>query len=278
MIKEDYIKFSFIKNYTSSLGSTNMLFTIHKGFDNIHDLQQLLVKKKLDLEHVVIVKYLNMYYGVIFEDYNRNYIIGKLRTYYVNDNYIQIGCNTETFTPKFYPTFVKKQVYKHQTLASDLKHTDSDIDVYLNNKSIVDFEYANTYIVILALTFVSYYFSYEEMYILNNYYFSQDYSNCFSSQIAGINPFKGKVMLKNGGIRNRQFYEGYTPYYSRSYTFSNKVHIPDLKVAYIDKTVYTTIDEESEFDDIYYKPKSKIQYERKIDVKSNVINLKDYFK
>lgn len=276
MVKEDYTKFSFVKQYTSSLGSTNMLFQVHKGFDNIVDLKKLLIEKRIDVQYVVIVKYLDMYYGIIFEDYNRSYIIGKLRTYYVNDNYIQIGCNTETFTPKFYPTFVKKQVYKHQTLAYDLKHTDSNIDVYLKDRSIAKFEYSNTYVVILALTFVEHYFSYNEIYILSNYYFSQDYSDCFTSKIVGINPFKGKVIRKDGGIRNYQFYEGYTPYYARKH--NKECYVPDLEINYINKTFYTTIDEENIFG--YYSAREIFSTKKEIEVtkQSNVIYLKDYFK
>lgn len=275
MKKEDYVKCSFYKIFNSSLGSTNMLFRVHKGFENKDDLNSLLLKKGYNLDCVVVVKFLNMYYGVIFEDYDRNYIVGKLKTYYVSDKYIHIACNTETFKPKFYPTFIKKQVYKHQTLAYDLRFEDENIDVLINDKSIATYEYANTYIVILALTFVDYYFSKDEMYILNTYYFSQDYSDTLSNNIVGINPFKGKVMLSSGAIRNHQFYERQIPYHKRQFYYnglSSNSHT--CKIIFSEKIFYSTIDEINIENNSKKLTTEKRTEDR--DSTSNIIYLSDY--
>lgn len=275
MRKEDYIKCSFFKVFKSNFGTTNMLFRVHKGFETKEDLTNLLLTKGYDLDYVVIVKFLNMYYGVIFEDYDRNYIIGKLKTYYVSDKYIHVACNTETFKPKFYPTFIKEQIYKHQTLAYDLKMQDANIDVFVKDTSIAEYEYANTYIVILALTFIDYYFSKHEMYILNEYYFSQDYSNTLNNKVIGINPFKGKVMLSNGAIRNHQFYEKQMSYYNRGFYYNKYFSTrTTCEILFTEKVFYTTIDE----DCIYENPVILTVDERvnNMNSKSNVIYLSDY--
>lgn len=277
MRKEDYIKCSFFKIFNSNLGTTNMLFRIHKGFETKDDLTNLLLKKGYNLDYVVIVKFLNMYYGVVFEDYDRNYIIGKLKTYYVSEKYIHVSCNTKTFKPKFYPTFIKEQIYKHQTLAYDLRFQDRDIDVFIQNKSIIEYEYANTYIVILALTFVDYFFGKSEMYILNEYYFSQDYGDTLSGSVIGINPFKGKIMLSNGAIRNHQFYEAQIPYYNRQYYYNRYLEdSPACEIFFSEKVFHSTIDESDEDRDSEELAIDK-RRENGSSV-SNVIYLSDYRK
>lgn len=273
MNKGDYIKYYFIKRFSSSIGTTNMLFAVHKGFESLDELKDLLAEKKIDYNCVVVVKFLNMYYGIIFEDYNRNYIIGKLKTYYVNDEFIMIGCNTKSFKMKFNPTKIKKQIYTHQTLAADLFAQDPNMDVLLNDESIFGYKYANTYAIILALSFVDYYFTYDEMYILNNYYFSQDYSSKFKSGVIGINPFRGYIMLRGDGpsnykIRKHQFYEGFTPFYMRN-SYNVTAPIPrDLSIGISGLEEHVTIDEISTIDD-YVSADSDV---------TKVISLEDYRK
>ena len=190
--------------------NVSMLYRVHKGFDTIEDLKEYVAYKGIDYKHIAVIKFLNMYYAVAFEDYNRELMIGKNNYFYTNDNYILIQGNTQakSFKPKFYPTFLYEKKYKHFQLYYDLEMIDENIDIFKEDVSIKESIYSKAYAIILGLTFCSFYIKRDELEILD-YYFSDNYSDVFRDYpwVSGINPFKGKVRNERGGTRNHQFFK-----------------------------------------------------------------------
>lgn len=201
--QEGYIKeiYMFGKN-------VEILFNIHKGFDSLVDLRGFLSSINIDYDKSIVIRFLEQYYAIVFEDYDREIIIGKDDCYYTNEKYQLIKCKTKNFQPKFLPTFIKKQVYNNLQLYYDLEEIDTNFDILKNGKSIKGSDYAKTYAIILGVSFISHYFTYDELFILKAY-FDEDYSYIFNtmSGVEGINPFKGKIKYLNGNIRNFQFFK-----------------------------------------------------------------------
>lgn len=200
--------------YEKEIVNDKILFRCHKGFDTLEDLKELLEIKKIDYSKCAVVYFLKSYYVVIFEGYDREYMIGKENVFYTDGNYIMHEATTKKFTPKFYPNKLKVQEYRHKQLYYDLLAIDKDIDVFIEDKSVVNTAYGKTYAILLGLTFMSTYFNRQNAYLLKDYFFD-DYDDVFSNyDIYGINPFKGKVIHNDGKIRHFQFYKREIRYYN----------------------------------------------------------------
>ena len=184
-----------------------LLFRIHPGFNSLNDLKLYLKEKNIEYENIAVIKFLNMYYVVAFEDYNRQFIVGKNNYFYSNDKYMIIQGKTPNFKPKFYPSFLYRKEYHHLQLFYDLKAIDENIDILMDDVSILEYKYAKSYAIILGLTFFSSYIKYDELSILD-YYFSDNYTYVFreNTNVLGINPFKGKLLYKDGRKVNYQFF------------------------------------------------------------------------
>ena len=184
-----------------------LLFRIHPGFDSLEDLKLYLEQKNIEYENIAVIKFLNMYYIVAFENYNRQFMIGKNNYFYSNDKYMMIQGKTPNFKPKFYPKFLYKKEYHHLQLFYDLKSIDENIDILVDDISIIEHYYAKSYAIILGLTFFSSYIKYDELSILN-YYFSDNYGYIFRENlnVLGINPFKSKILYNDGRKVNYQFF------------------------------------------------------------------------
>ena len=185
-----------------------LLFRIHLGFDSLDDLKKYLMEKNIDYKNIAVIKFLNMYYAVAFEYYNREFMIGKNNYFYSNDKYMMIQGKTPNFKPKFYPEFLYKKDYHHLQLFYDLEAIDKNIDILRNDVSIKEHYYAKAYAIILGLTFLSSYIKRDELVILQDY-FSDNYAYIFRENpgIYGINPFKSKILYNNGKKVNYQFFD-----------------------------------------------------------------------
>ena len=203
--KEDILQ--YIKLINLKYKEVPLLFRIHLGFDSLDDLKLYLKEKNIEYKNIAVIKFLNMYYVVAFEDYNRQFMIGKNNYFYSNDKYMMIQGKTPNFKPKFYPEFLYKKEYHHLQLFYDLKAIDENIDILVNNVSILEYKYAKAYAIILGLTFFSSYIKYDELSILD-YYFSDNYAYIFreNPNILGINPFKSKILYSDGRKVNYQFF------------------------------------------------------------------------
>lgn len=206
-IEDDKEIIQYIKYVRIPIKEVPLLFRIHKGFDSIEEVKVYLGAKSIDYSNVAIIRFLKMYYVVAFEDYNKEFMIGKNNYFYTNDKYMLIQGKTPNFKPKFYPSFLKEQVYKHWELYYDLESIDDEIDVMINDVSIKKYDYAKTYIILLGLSFFSAYIQRDELTILG-YYFSDNYSYIFreNPNVIGINPFKAKIMYSDGKKVNYQFF------------------------------------------------------------------------
>lgn len=185
-----------------------LLFRIHLGFDSLDELKEYLKEKNIEYTNIAVIKFLNMYYAVAFEYYNREFMIGKNNYFYSNDKYMMIQGKTPNFKPKFYPEFLYKKDYTHLQLYYDLKAIDNNIDIFKDDISIKEHHYAKAYAIILGLTFFSSYIKQDELIILRDY-FSDDYSYIFREKrgLLGINPFKSKIQYIDGKKVNYQFFD-----------------------------------------------------------------------
>lgn len=206
-IENDKDILQYIKPVRLSTKVVPLLFRIHKGFDSLDDLKHYLELKNIDYKNVAVIRFLNMYYTIAFEDYNRQFMIGKNNYFYTNDKYMQIQGKTPNFKPKFSPTFLRKQDYRHFQLYYDLKEIDGDIDILHEDVSIKEHIYSKAYAIILGLTFFSSYIKIDELLILEQY-FSDNYSYIFRERpnVLGINPFKAKILYEDGKKVNYQFF------------------------------------------------------------------------
>lgn len=206
-IEDDKDVLQYVKTVGLSMKVIPLLFRIHKGFDSLDDLKHYLELKNIDYKNVAVIRFLNMYYAVAFEDYNREFMIGKNNYFYTNDKYMQIQGKTPNFKPKFFPTFLRKQEYKHLQLYYDLEEIDEDIDILHEDISIKEHYYSKTYAIILGLTFFSSYIKKDELPILTQY-FSDNYFYVFreNPKVLGVNPFKSKILYTDGRKVNYQFF------------------------------------------------------------------------
>lgn len=210
----------YIKTVEFPHKKVELLYRIHLGFDTIKDLKNYIASKNIDYNNIAVIKFLDMYYIVAFEDYNREFMIGKNNYFYTNDRYMMVQGKAPNFKPKFYPSFLKEQEYRHLQLYYDLEAIDKNIDIFHNDESIKKYSYSKAYVIILGLTFFSSYIQYDELDILR-YYFSDDYSYIFreNPNVYGINPFKGKIMYRDGKKVNYQFFnrEDRQPFWAYRY-------------------------------------------------------------
>lgn len=206
-IEDDKDIFQYVKTVKLSTKVIPLLFRVHKGFDSLEELKDYLELKKIEYKNVAVIRFLNMYYAVAFEDYNREFMIGKNNYFYSNDKYMLIQGKTPNFKPKFFPAFLHKKEYKHLQLYYDLEEIDSDIDIFKEDVSIKEHRYSKSYAIILGLTFFSSYIKKDELPILNQY-FSDNYIYIFRENptVLGINPFKSKILYTNGKKVNYQFF------------------------------------------------------------------------
>lgn len=206
-IEDDKDIFQYVKNVRLLTKEVPLLFRIHKGFDSLNELKDYLELKQIEYKNIAVIRFLNMYYAVAFEDYNRQFMIGKNNYFYSNDKYMLIQGKTPNFKPKFLPVCLYKKEFKHLQLYYDLEEIDKDIDIFHEDTSIKDHLYSKAYAIILGLTFFSSYIKKDEVIILN-YYFSDNYFDVFrdNPNILGINPFKSKVLYTNGKKVNYQFF------------------------------------------------------------------------
>lgn len=184
---------------------------IFDGYSSKDNLIQYLKKLNLNLNNVAIIKFLNMFYAVCIDGFNKEIIIGSENIIYRNDVHmirIYQDDKLKSFKLPYKINNIDKRNFYHTQIYSDLKKIDNDITIYIikNNKwtNVTEYKYSKTYAILLGLPFYNTFFNKDEYVLLSPYFDTGYYLKLYREKnIIGINPFMSKVMFKDGTIKSR---------------------------------------------------------------------------
>lgn len=191
---------------------------IYDGFQTKQELINYVDKKlEVDLEQLVIIYFLGKYYGVLFESFEKEIMIGEEQIWWRNHNKMYYSNNVANFKKPYSIGSLRTRAFHNNQIALDLKEFDSHIAIYrIKNDRWVDissYKYSDTYLSLLGLTFYHCSFSYEELNLLSYYFDYFNYQRFFKNDsVVSINPFKGVIYYRDGKQKKMKFIVE-NPYY-----------------------------------------------------------------
>ena len=186
---------------------------IYEGYDTAFELMNAVENAGLNKDYIVVIKFLDMYYGVFFESLEKEIIIGKNKVWF-RDNYIMYCGNLDRINLPYKINSLKT----HNNIWSlgvsqDLRNIDSNIKIFRfkkgNFENIQQYAYATTYLILLGITFYSdsIFFTKDEGFSFLPNYFGFNWNCAFKNpDIEAINPFKSLVRMKDGSVKKYRFY------------------------------------------------------------------------
>lgn len=206
MVKKEII----LKNNMYSI-EKEIELEIFDGYNSKENLIHDLKKLNLNLNHVAIIEFLNMFYAVCIDGFNKEIIIGSENIIYRNGVHmvrIYQYYKLKNFKLPYKINGIDKRIFHHTQIYSDLKKIDNNITIYIikNNKwtNITEYKYSKTYAILLGLPFYNTFFNKDEYVLLSPYFDIGYYLKLYKEKnIIGINPFMSKVMFKDGTIKSR---------------------------------------------------------------------------
>lgn len=204
------IKKTIINKKTGKL----MNLAIYDGFSSMDSLLNHVSNNySLKEEHVAIVKFLGMYYGIVFDGYEKEIMIGLEKVWYRQGGKMYEE-NTDDFIQPYYVSNLSKKEFFNKQVYLDLKSLDKDIEIYVvkigKYQLVNQYRYASCFAILLGITFYTdFYSDYEYQRNLYEYFDTSYFYTIFKNNksIAGINPFQSRVLLKDGRIRKHNFYK-----------------------------------------------------------------------
>lgn len=184
---------------------------IYEGFDSLQELEIYVAKKGLDLKYMATVKFLDMYYGVFIENFDKEIIIGKANVWFRDKGFMK-SVDSKKFKRPYSINKLRIKPFESKGISRDLKQLDTEINVfrYKSNKlqDITEYMYSDMYLILLGLTFYNTFFTQDESEIFLREYFMMDFYWYFKEEnkIKRINPFHSLVELTNGKIMPYSFF------------------------------------------------------------------------
>lgn len=184
---------------------------IYEGFDTLQELELYVTKKGLDKKYMAIVKFLDMYYGVFIENFDKEIIIGKSSVWFRDKGFMKT-VDSKKFKSPYNIAKLRIKPFESKGISRDLKQLDTEINIfrYKSNKlqDITEYMYSDMYLILLGLTFYNTFFTKDESEIFLREYFMMDFYWYFKegNKIKRINPFLSLVELTNGKIIPYSFF------------------------------------------------------------------------
>lgn len=197
---------------------------IYKGFKTYEQLLNFAGGAGIPFEYMIVVCFMDEYYIVLYESFEKQIIIGGEIAWYRYDGKFNCIQGLDDFELPYQINGLKKNAFRHLQLADNLRQIDSLITVKMFTnyewKDLTKFKYSKIYIILLGLTFCETFFTREEFFkYLGDYYDFEPYQDAFRDKnIVSINPFKGMVQFEDGKESFYRFdYALYSPqhYYRR---------------------------------------------------------------
>lgn len=194
---------------------------IYSGFRNRVQLLDFIERNGIPLEHMTVVFFMDAYYIVLYEDFDKQVIIGADVFWYRENGKFKQGQVGESFKLPYPINELKKRAFRHLQLADDLNAIDSLLSVYTFDgrgwKELTNYKYSKIYVILLGITFCETFFTRDEFFkYLGKYYDFEPYEQAFrNKEIVAINPFRGMVRYEDG---NEKFYKfDYATYFPQQY-------------------------------------------------------------
>lgn len=210
---------------------------IYKGFYSLEEALEFIDKEDLDIKLLSFVKFLSMYYLIMFESNEEKAIIGKEVNWQSKNHYLEAKSNSR-FKLNYRSTTLEYRDFNPQ-IYEDLRLIDKDIKIIafregsqenmINVKKycsehqgsggffedISEHSYGHTFAVLLGLTFYSSFYNGNIANIIIDKYFSSNYITdepyaiykMPHTVVLGINPFKGEQLLDDGTVKKKRFYD-----------------------------------------------------------------------
>lgn len=165
----------------------------------------------LKKEYLAVVKFLDMYYGIFIENFNKEIMIGKDLVWFRDDGFMHSSPIDRINLP-YNIEGIRTKAFNSTGVYYDLKSIDADFKIFrFKDGKFTDigkYNYSSMYLILLGITFYSSFFNEDETKVFMFKYFMDDYTYHFkrNKEIEGINPFKGLAKYKNGTIKKRRFY------------------------------------------------------------------------
>lgn len=202
-----------MSSYTIELNNRNSNMSksidliIYDGFKTKDDLLEWVFDKSLPIEHLVVIKFLDMFYGVCFESFEKEIIIGKTQTWVYNGSKMNVYVSKD-FHSEIKIDGLKKKKFYSQGIYTNLLSIDRSIEIINNDRDISKYEYAKSYVILLGLTFFTSdtaYFKRDELELLSTYFINYGYFHKIFNKktVVSINPFLSLVRTENGYFNYR---------------------------------------------------------------------------
>ena len=193
-----------IERYWQTNNKKFLNLEIYEGFASKKDAISFMEKLFLTEERYAIIEFLNMFYVVVFENYDKEIMIGKEVTWYCL-NKDMYNVSTKNFKLPFSINSLASR-NTNPAIANDLRKIDPNLNVYKFKsngwQNVNQYQYSKTFATLLGLTFYSDMFCEDDIHVLTHYFDTGFYRNIFKGKrgIVEINPFQSRAKLPSGKI------------------------------------------------------------------------------
>lgn len=214
--------------FTTYRGNFKEKFDFYSGTRSISDLENTIIKLGLPLSKCYFIRFLNQYYAVFYDTYEREVIIGKEKLFFANEGRLEKTTIEEAVIP--YSIYSRDNKSIRETLARELNEIDPNLDVfyYPNSTSSIikkapEHIKISKYVVILGVTFSSKFFDLNNIYEMEPYFNLTTELQSFLYRTRGaeaIDPFKQLIRFQDGSLCKYRIYEYGDRYQAHRFSFA----------------------------------------------------------